>query len=198
MLRNIATQNTKAMVKWQSDLNLDLDENWGIHFNKLYYTTDDSKLLNFHFKLFHRIIYTNSRLFKCGLSETELCTFCSEQRETLLHLFYECSHVRTFLLQLRDSINSNCNIVLDLEPDKWILNQFTGTPTEIDCLSLCAIIAKHYIYCCKIKGNLPNITVFKKKLNSYRAKELYSKYRYSEKKAENIESRWLIIRPLFD
>ena len=57
MLGNTAIQNTKAMVKWQADLNLDLDENLGIHFNKLYCTTDDSKLLNFHFKLSQRIIY---------------------------------------------------------------------------------------------------------------------------------------------
>ena len=86
MLRNIATQNTKAMVKWQADLNLDLNENRGIHFNRLYYTTDDSKLLNFHFKLFHRIIYTNSRLFKCGLLETELCTFVVNKEK----LYYTC------------------------------------------------------------------------------------------------------------
>ena len=102
LLKNVACKNIKTISKWQRELNLDLDENWGIHFTKLYHTTDDTNLLNFHYKLFHRIIYTNSRLFKCGLSETELCTFCNEQRDTLLHLFYECSHVRTFLLQLRD------------------------------------------------------------------------------------------------
>ena len=159
LLKNVACKNIKAISKWQRELNLDLDDNWVIHFTKLYHAADDTNLLNFYYNLFHRIIYTNSRLFKCCLSETELCTFCNEQRETLLHLLYECSHIRTFLLLLRDFLNSKCNISFNLEPDKLILNRFSSTPTENNCLSICAIIAKCYIYCCKVKGNIPDIIV---------------------------------------
>ena len=135
------------------------------------------------FKLFHRIIYTNSRLCKSGIIETELCTFCNEQRETLLHLFYDCSHVRTFLLQLQEILRTKHNINFILAPDKWMLNQFTGTPTENDCQSMCAILAKHFIYCCKMKNCLPDIRSFKQKLKSYYSVELYAKSMYSEKKA---------------
>ena len=124
--------------------------------------------------------------------------FCNEQRDTLLHLFYECSHVRTLLLQLRDFLNSKCNISFNLEPEKWFLNRFSGTHTENDCLSIYAIIAKYYIYCCKVKGNIPDINVFKQKLKSYRSVELYSKFMYSEKKAEKIRIKWLVMRPLFE
>ena len=51
----------KAAAKWQADLNLEENENWNQHFVSLYRTTKDTKLLNFQYKLFHRIIYTNSR-----------------------------------------------------------------------------------------------------------------------------------------
>ena len=178
------------------DLNLEDTENWSQHFAKLYSIIDDSKLLNFHFKLFHRIIFTNSRLFKCRLIETELCTFCNEQRETLLHLFYDCSHVRTFLLQLQELLRTKCNINITLAPDKWMLNQFTGTPTENDCQSMCAILAKHFIYCCKMKNCLPDIRFFKHKLKSYCSVELYAKSMYSEKKAGKITARWSLMKTM--
>ena len=196
LLKKVATKNTKAYSKWHVDLNLEDTENWSQHFAKLYSITDDSKLLNFHFKLFHRIIFTNSRLFKCRLIETELCTFCNEQRETLLHLFYDCSHVRTFLLQLQDLLRTKCNINFTMAPDKWMLNQFTGTPTEKDCQSMCAILAKHFIYCCKMKNCLPDIRFFKHKLKSYCSVELYAKSMYSEKKAGKITARWSLMKTM--
>ena len=101
-------------------------------FISLYRTTEDTKLLNFQYKLIHRIMYTNSRLSKCHLMETELCTFCYEQKETLKHLFFDCCHVRTFLLQLREEIFVECHINFAMAPDTWILNSFIGTPIEMD------------------------------------------------------------------
>ena len=102
----------------------------------------------------------------------------------IIHLFYDCSHVRTFLLQLRETIAAKCNTNFILAPDTWILNKFIGTRIEIDCLSICAILAKYYIYCCKIKNSSPSIMSFKQKLKSYSSLELYSKFMYAEKKAE--------------
>ena len=65
-----------------------------------------------------------------------------------------------------------------LAPDIWILNKFIGTPIETDCLSICAVLAKYFIYCCKVKDRLPNIMSFKQKLKSYKSVELYSKFMY--------------------
>lgn len=198
LLAKTSSQNIKAMSKWQADLNLEINENWNQHFKRLYLTTDDTKLLSLQYKLLHRIIYTNSRLFKCQLTETELCTFCSEQKESLLHLFYDCSFVKTFILQLREEIALKCNINFVLAPDIWILNKFIGTPIETDCLSICAVLAKYFIYCCKVKDCLPNIMSFKQKLKSYKSVELYSKFMYSEKKAEKITVRWSVLGPLLE
>ena len=50
--------------------------------------TKDTKLQNFQFKLLHIILPVNSFLYKCGLKETELCTFCMKTKENLLHLFW--------------------------------------------------------------------------------------------------------------
>jgi hypothetical protein len=52
-----------------------------------------TKLQSFQYYLNLRILYTNSMLMKCGLSETELCSYCFEIKESLIHLFYECRFV---------------------------------------------------------------------------------------------------------
>jgi hypothetical protein len=64
---------------------------------------------NFQFKLSHRITATNSFLFKCGLKETELCPFCTETKESLLHLFWECTYSKTFWFSLVNFFE-NCGL----------------------------------------------------------------------------------------
>ena len=85
-----------------------------------------------------------------------------------------------------------------MAPDTWILNSFIGTPIEMDCLSICAILAKYYIYCCKIKSCLPSIMSLKQKIKSYSNIELYSKFMYTEKKAEKITVRWSVLGHLLE
>ena len=46
------------------------------------------KILNyFQYKLMHRILIANSFLYKCGLTEIELCTFSTKIKESLFHIF---------------------------------------------------------------------------------------------------------------
>jgi hypothetical protein len=47
------------------------------------------------FKLLHRILPVNSFLYKCGLQETELCTFCTEIKENK----YATSILELYLVQ---------------------------------------------------------------------------------------------------
>ena len=44
----------------------------------------------------YRLLSVNSFLYKCGLKETELCTFSMETKENLLHLFWNCNLVKQF------------------------------------------------------------------------------------------------------
>ena len=59
-----------------------------------------TKLQDFQYKLIHRILITNSSLYKCGLKETELCTFCTETKESLVDIFWECNYVPNFWLAI--------------------------------------------------------------------------------------------------
>jgi hypothetical protein len=51
------------------------DYNWSFIYCIPFSVTKDTKLQDFQYKSIHRILTTNSFLYKCGLKETELCTF---------------------------------------------------------------------------------------------------------------------------
>ena len=69
--------------------------NWKQIYVMPYKSTTDSTLRNFQYKYIQRIIGTNKYLFKCNLSNTNLCDMCSEHIETIEHLFWECKHIQT-------------------------------------------------------------------------------------------------------
>ena len=58
--------------------------------------TRESKLWAFQFKFLHRKIATNDILYKIGIKQTYSCSFCQEQKETLIHLFWTCKHTQNF------------------------------------------------------------------------------------------------------
>ena len=73
---------------------------WSFIYCISFSVTKDTKLQDFQYKLIHRILSTNSFLYKYGLKETELCTFCTETKESLVHIFWECNYVRNFWLAI--------------------------------------------------------------------------------------------------
>ena len=40
------------------------------------------------------MLYLNKKLHTFGLSNTQLCSFCKIEEETISHLFYYCSHIQ--------------------------------------------------------------------------------------------------------
>ena len=44
----------------------------------------------FQFKLLHRRLATNAFLKKVGLKQSDLCTLCKTETESLIHLFWSC------------------------------------------------------------------------------------------------------------
>ena len=48
----------------------------------------------FQFKILNDILFTNSRLAKIDLIQSDLCTFCNTAAETIDHLFFYCVYSR--------------------------------------------------------------------------------------------------------
>ena len=57
--------------------------------------------LNFQFKFLHRRVATNTFLTKTGIKNAELCTFCRNESESLLDLFWSCTITTKFWTELK-------------------------------------------------------------------------------------------------
>lgn len=74
--------------------NLHVDQNsWKKRNQIVFQLTKDIKLRWFEYRIFHWILATNSHLFKIKITNTELCSLCNRNVETLTHLFWECIYV---------------------------------------------------------------------------------------------------------
>jgi hypothetical protein len=107
-LVSINESPVKSQNKWAQELGVQIDD-WGYIYSSPFMATRNTKLQNVQFKLSHRITATNSFLFKCGLKETELCTFCTETKESSLHLFWECTYSKNVWFSLVN-VFENCGL----------------------------------------------------------------------------------------
>ena len=58
------------------------------------FCTIDSHTRIFQYKILNNIIYLNNRLFKMNIVNSELCSFCKAEPETMIHLLCSCKKVK--------------------------------------------------------------------------------------------------------
>jgi hypothetical protein len=121
----------------------------------LFLLQKDTKLQDFQYKLIHRILITNSFLYKCGLKETELCTFCTETKESLVHIFCECNYVRKFWLAIGNFLKI-CGVSLPFNAKDIILG-LTEHSSAQGTINNVLITLKYYIYVCRCKYRALNL-----------------------------------------
>ena len=94
---NVKLLPLNIQSKWEQAVHTNIViADWSFIYCISFSFTKDTKLQDFQYKLIHRILITNSFLYKCGLKETEFCTFCTETKESLVHIFWECNYVWNF------------------------------------------------------------------------------------------------------
>ena len=53
--------------------------------------TKETKLIAFQYKIIHNILPCRSSLFRAGLVDDDICSLCKLEKQTLLHMLYNCS-----------------------------------------------------------------------------------------------------------
>ena len=161
LIEKKATHPSRTEEKWKREIqpfgNVTVD--WKKSYQLPFLCTRDSKLRVFQFKLLHRRIATNDFLCKIGLEQTDLCSFCKETAETLMHLFWNCRHTKLFWERTFEWITQNFK---DLENFKLSPSFCLGLIDNISDLLVHQIIliARSYIYTCKFKSSLPKLEMF--------------------------------------
>ena len=55
-------------------------------------TTLETKLREFQFKILNRIVFTNEKLFRFGMAESDKCVFCQTEVESIEHLLFPAKY----------------------------------------------------------------------------------------------------------
>ena len=139
----------RSQEKWLADCELESHEmiDWKSIYLLPFKCTKITKLITFQFKLLHRRLATNSFLKKIGIKESDLCTFCKTEAESLIHLFWSCGVTSIFWQEFKQWISTNYENVTSDFSSATVLGFkpfFTSKKTRLLCL-----IARYYIWVCR-------------------------------------------------
>lgn len=168
LVKSIFVLPNPKIEAWQEKVNMERFE-WRNFFLTLQKCCKNSYLKTFQYKLLHRILPTNTFLFKIGFVNSKVCTFCKNHDETIEHVFYECCHIQAFLHEFFVRLK---RVFHDINIDKK--NILLGYPEYSSLLNLLVIIVKNYIYKCKLDEKLPNISGVKQKILHYKSLDMYN------------------------
>lgn len=159
-----------AHTKWEDQLG-QLYGNWEGIYTAMYQCTSDSNLLDFQYRIIHRILVTNRSLVRFGIQESEMCSYCGQEQETLQHLFIDCPHVSSLWTSLQAWLNSILNL---RNPVKLTTAEilFGSQQPNFELINFITLLGKKYIYQNKFSSRNVTIDSFKALL----------KYRFNSEK----------------
>ena len=122
-------------------------------------------MLDFQYKVLHRVVALNPLLFKMGIKDNDKCTFCNDEKETIQHMLYRCKKVRKFWKQVKDWFNSIIDGDINILETDVIFGNLTDLPHVKECNAI-IILGKYFIYGCKLKENIPILPNFLRRIKS--------------------------------
>jgi hypothetical protein len=144
--------------KWN---NIFAQLNWKNILHVCHKTTRDCQLKWFQLRLIYRILPTNRYLFFRKVVDSQACSFCGSENETIVHLLWHCRYVENFWKEFEDLLIRNCECMLHFHFNEELV--LFGVSEHIytdNILDLIILLAKYYIYQCKLKCVKPSVTFF--------------------------------------
>ena len=114
-------------------------------------TTNASCLRWFQYKLLYRLLPTGHFLYLRKLVDAPRCTLCNLADETILHMFWDCTKIQDYWLNVHNWICTNfrhCNNVI-FTRDLSILGSEKNTITD---RHLDQLMGKYHIFTAKLQG----------------------------------------------
>ena len=150
----------KSQEKWLSEDAVigNLEVNWENTYRLPFLCTTETKLRVFQFKFLHRRVATNDFLHKIGLKEVDFFSFCNDSTETLMHLFWYCNYIQTFWKNAFQWISQNLTLT-NISFSPTLCLGLTDSISDF-LFQYFLLIARHYIYTCRIRKTLPTLQVY--------------------------------------
>ena len=111
------------------------------------------KLRSFQYRQLMNSIVTNIQLYRWKIKDSEMCTLCNSEPETVYHMLFGCVHVKDLWEEVRVMSLEQFACEVHLSYRNILLCDVSGTYCAINLMCL---ITKQFIYRCRCKNEKPN------------------------------------------
>ena len=121
------------------------------------------------------------------IKDSNVCSFCKVQKETISHIFYHCTYTKTLLESFEIWINTTNIQGFELTEKNIIFGVNEGCSNKI-LSNLLLLLLKYYIYRCRFDNTLP---IFENWLKCTKWNFLVEKHVFENKgKREQFLKKW--------
>jgi hypothetical protein len=155
------TKRPTSENKWKEKTDLDLtEEEWATIYTLNQQLTRDTQILNFQFKITHRLLACGYNLQIWKIKEDNLCEQCNHHEDTIEHFLVLCQPVREFWRQVINWWTANLKVIFRLETYEILF----GIPNDerdtiINQFNFILLMGRHHIYKRKKAGQKPDLYI---------------------------------------
>jgi len=160
--QKLVSKFVKSEIIKQKSVGLNLEKKWEQHiptnplnnscFLHIEKITIDNVLRSFQFRILHRIIFFNDKLYLFNIVNNAECDFCHESVDSIEHRLWQCKVSQQIWKDILDWYNTITNSHATLNYYMLISNICTSELLEFVVLS-----TKYYIYKCFLSKNKPTL-----------------------------------------
>ena len=143
----------------------DLSLAWKEIYSLPFTVPQDTKTREFQYTLLNNIVFTNEKLFRFKMIDSPLCAFCQTEDESPEHLLFHCNVTKSFWQLLFSWFSEQKVILTSLILENVFFGVFHGLE-DFHVVNHIILLAKYYIYNCKLNVIHPSLKVFIAKLKA--------------------------------
>ena len=130
--------------KWEDVLNMSPE--WNLVWNCAKHKSLDKYLCDLNWRLLHRALKTNKRLFQWGVIQNPLCEICKNNDEDLLHCIVSCPHAFNLWLYVKQILSSFLRTNVNVNLETIILGLYQFDDVNYQIANFCISAAKFAIW----------------------------------------------------
>ena len=132
LLSKIDDSMSLPTSKWETDLSLRSDHNfWSQICSNTFRSLKNKNLQLIQYKILHRTHYTGQRMFKMGLTHTNICSqFTDNTPDDYIHALWSCAPVQRFWTEVCQDLSAWVGCDVPAHPTLCLLGNLGGTSIE--------------------------------------------------------------------
>ena len=163
----ISANDVSVPNYWTTEIGDVSNDEWK-RFSKNLIYIQEIKLRDFQYKINNRILVTNTFLYKIKKKDSNRCSYCNQEPETITHLLFHCKNVLDFWNTLKTWLQRTTNITLQIDLKKIIFS-YPAQPL----VSYFITAAKYFVYKSKFFTKNLSIKSFENFLKQKFLNEMY-------------------------